>query len=193
MPPKDGFLRAGFLPQQICNQVRVLGVDIFAPGADPVGRSQQSRVQEGLVAAARLAQAPVAPQIRGMLYRIRVIPKICWGWWVNVVPIFLDTKVFSIFRQVADVHKMASRHLRLLLHGHVISFPFMACQQSLTALRNAGMPWHQANRTNGAWVERVISTLQLWDWQNVAPWQWHHPSDGGFDLCMMTCLLFCTR
>ena len=56
------FLRAGFRPERICDQIRVVGVDIFAPGAASVGHSQQTRSQDSLTAAARLARAPVAPQ-----------------------------------------------------------------------------------------------------------------------------------
>jgi hypothetical protein len=99
------------------------------------------------------------------------MPKLGWGWWVNAVPPWLDKKVFSIFRKVADVHNMASKPLRILLNGHVFSLPFMAFQQSFMALRSSGMPWGNGN---GSWFLRVKATLQLWDWQHVGPWKWHH-------------------
>ena len=59
------------------------------------------------------------------------------------------------------------------------SFPFVALQQSLGALRASGIAWGHGH---GTWISRVDSTLQLWDWQNVGPWNWHHDQEGDFDL-----------
>ena len=73
---------------------------------------------------------------------------------------------------------MASKHLRMLLNGHALSFSFMILQQSISALRTArlaGLHWAAGT---GMWIKSVHSILQLWGWDMVAPWQWQHTHEG---------------
>ena len=41
------FLRVGVKPEQISDQIRILGIDVFAPSADVVGKTQQLRLNQG--------------------------------------------------------------------------------------------------------------------------------------------------
>ena len=176
------FERAGFDSEQIRDQLRILGVDVFAPQAATPGTSQQERFKKGQEETGCLAQAPVSVQVREHLYRTRVVPKITWGWWVNPIPPFILDRIFSDFRRVGKVHKMASKYLRILLNGHAFSCNFMALQQSLKALRTAGLAGFSWVNGNGSWIQRVNTTLTDWDWSNIAPWQWQHPHEGQIDL-----------
>ena len=176
------FLRRGFPAERIRSEVRILGVDYFAPGTIDLGQCQNVRLQEGLGMAARLTRAPVPISVREMLFRTRAIPKTSWGWWFNDVPARTLNQFFTVFRKVADVHSMASRPLRQLLQGHAFSFRFMAFQQSLVALRAAalaGLQWGDGQRS---WICRVSDTLASWNWTSVAPWRWNHAQEGDFNL-----------
>lgn len=179
---QNQFQRMAFLKVGISDQIRILGIDVFASSADAVGNTQQLRLNQGQAEAIRLARAPVSVKVKEDLYRTRIVPKLSWGWWLNVIPVSVENKIFSHFRKVAEVHHMASKHLRLLLNGHVFSTSFMACQQSMGALRAAALSGLQWSEGQGAWPRRVNKVLQEWDWEQTAPWIWHHPQEGELNL-----------
>lgn len=93
------FLRASFSSDRIRDEVLILGVGIFTLGAPDVGQSQQASVCEGLAMAARLARAPVATHVREMLYQTRIIPEVTWGWWVNDIPLRLQSQNLLCFSE----------------------------------------------------------------------------------------------
>ena len=171
------FLRFGFAAAQIRSQFRVLGVDVLA-SSEKLGCTHNARLEQGHAAAIRLVRAPVDVKVKEFLWRTRILPKITWGWWLSEVPKAIQNKVFADFRKVAAVHKMASKHLRMMLNGHALSFPFMILQQSISALRAAGLAGLQWAAGTGMWIQSVQSTLHLWGWTIVAPWQWHHFYEG---------------
>jgi hypothetical protein len=67
------FLKVGMTPDQINDQIRVLGVDILAPSAEAVGPSQHRRLDQRHEEATRLARAPVSVQVKEELYRTRIV------------------------------------------------------------------------------------------------------------------------
>ena len=175
------FLKFGFSTGQVQSQFRVLGVDVLA-SSEQLGKTHEARLAQGHAAAVRLTRAPVDVTVREGLWCTRILPKITWGWWLSEVPDTVQNNVFQLFRKVADVHKMASVHLRMVLNGHALSFPFMVLQHSISALRAAGfagLPWAEGT---GMWIRSVNSTLEKWGWNIVAPWQWQHQHEGAFQL-----------
>ena len=114
---QHAFERAGIPIQQIHSQMRILGVDYVVPGFGQVGEAGEARIASAVHIAKRLARLPVSVKVRRALYRRRVIPKACWGWWFHRFPDFALNQLFSIFRKIGYVQKMASRDLFSMLEG----------------------------------------------------------------------------
>ena len=109
----------------------------------PPGNRKLSRPSAG----PGLARAPLPAEVRTSLYRSRIIPSLCWGWWFQDMPAEVFNQAYAVFRKVATVHHMAARNLRVIMDGHQLCPYFVAFAQAFTQLRSLvlkGLPWPAA-------------------------------------------------
>ncbi|CAJ1407777.1 unnamed protein product [Effrenium voratum] len=176
------FERRGLSQSQISGQLRILGVDYLSQGCDGYGSTRQQKTVQAL--GWRLARAPLPAEVRTSLYRSRIIPSLCWGWWFQDMPAEVFNQAYAVFRKVATVHHMAARNLRVIMDGHQLCPYFVAFAQAFTQLRSLvlkGLPWPGHGQRH-SWVERVRDTLGAGGGGALALGRWTHPTEGNMDV-----------
>ena len=184
MHQRFALMKLGYRADQIHDQIRFLGIDLVAPNAGEPLTGQQ-RWQEAKAMASRLIRMPMPWNVRRQLFRTRIIPKCSWGRFVTPMPAKWNTQLVTLYRTVAGVQGMASRHLAQLLDGHNFcpSFEALAgCLRHLKAVVQL-LAW-PADGCNLSWVWNLDSQLKTLSWNNTAPWTWQHPVVGTF---VLTC------
>lgn len=177
---RHAFIRSGIQSNNVRSQMRILGVDYVTPTCAEAGAVGETRIAQAIQIAARISKAPVPLQVRRSLYRTRVIPKACWGWWFHDFPTKAVNSLFNMFRKVAYVHKMCSRDLRVMLEGHMFCPSIMALSASVREFRVAvanGLPW-----ATGKWFNRISSAFCGLGWSKGIGSTWDHPHENSFDL-----------
>ena len=70
------------------------------------------------VLAARLARDGVGVDLRRRLFSSRVVPKLCWGWWLHGCEKDPRHSFFQLYRKVGAVQQQSGVSLRFIVDGH---------------------------------------------------------------------------